>query len=80
MICELRIYRCMPGRKPALLPRFENETLRFSEKHGIRQAGFSTTLIGKSKLSRVWVSLKVNVRAGRGPNGLRLVYGPLACC
>ena len=26
MIYELRIYRCVPGRKPALLSRFENET------------------------------------------------------
>ena len=28
MIYELRIYRCVPGRKSALLSRFENETLR----------------------------------------------------
>ena len=48
MIYELRIYRCVPGRKPALLSRFENETLRIWEKHGIRQAGFWTTLIGPS--------------------------------
>src|SRR5216684_3795641 len=48
MIYELRIYRCVPGRKPALLSRFEKETLRNWEKHGIRQAGFWTTLIGKS--------------------------------
>jgi hypothetical protein len=47
MIYELRIYRCVPGRQPALLSRFENETLRIWEKHGIRQAGW-TTLIGKS--------------------------------
>ena len=40
MIDELRIYRCVPGRKPALLSRFENETLRIWEKHGTRQAGF----------------------------------------
>ena len=48
MIYELRIYRCVPGRLPALLSRFEKETLRIWEKHGIRQAGFWTTLIGKS--------------------------------
>jgi hypothetical protein len=48
MIYELRIYRCVPGRKPALLSRFENQTLRLWEKHGIRQAGFWTTLIGES--------------------------------
>ena len=48
MIYELRIYRSVPGRMPALLSRFANQTLRLWEKHGIRQAGFWTTLIGKS--------------------------------
>jgi hypothetical protein len=48
MIYELRIYRCVPGRLRTLLSRFENETLRIWKKHGIRQAGFWTTLIGKS--------------------------------
>jgi NIPSNAP len=48
MIYELRVYRCMPGRMPALLSRFGNETGRLWEKHGIRQAGFWTTLIGAS--------------------------------
>ena len=48
MIYELRIYRCIPGRKAALLARFEKETLRIWEKHGIHQAGFWTTLIGRS--------------------------------
>ncbi len=48
MICELRVYRCMPGRMPALLSRFENATQRLWQKHGIRQAGFWTTLIGAS--------------------------------
>src|SRR3954453_10846653 len=48
MIYELRLSRCGPGRKPALLSRFANETLRIWAKHGIRQAGFWTTLIGNS--------------------------------
>ncbi|WP_198374290.1 NIPSNAP family protein [Neoroseomonas rubea] len=48
MIHELRIYRCVPGRLPALLNRFETITLKLWEKHGIRQAGFWTTLIGES--------------------------------
>jgi hypothetical protein len=48
MIYELRVYRCVPGRQSALLSRFKNETLRIWDKHGIRQAGFWTTLIGKS--------------------------------
>src|SRR6201993_3541670 len=48
MIYELRNYRCVPGRLPALISRFRNHTLRLWEKHGIRQAGFWTTLIGES--------------------------------
>lgn len=48
MIYELRVYRCLPGRLPALLKRFENDTLKLWDKHGIRQAGFWTTAIGES--------------------------------
>jgi hypothetical protein len=48
MIYELRVYRCVPGRLPALLKRFETVTLKLWEKHGIRPAGFFTTLIGES--------------------------------
>jgi hypothetical protein len=48
MIYELRVYHCLPNRMPALLKRFENHTLRMWEKHGIRQAGFWTTMIGES--------------------------------
>ena len=48
MIYELRVYRCLPGRLPVLLKRFENVTLKLWDKHGIRPAGFFTTLIGES--------------------------------
>ena len=48
MIHELRIYTCVPGRLPALLTRFGGLTLGLWDKHGIRQAGFWTTLIGPS--------------------------------
>ncbi len=48
MIYEMRVYRCVPGRLPALLKRFDTITLKLFEKHGIRQAGFFTTLIGQS--------------------------------
>ena len=48
MIYEIRVYRCVPGRLPALLKRFETITLKLWEKHGIRQAGFWTTLVGES--------------------------------
>lgn len=48
MIYEMRVYKCLPGRLPALLKRFESTTLKLWEKHGIRQAGFFTTIIGTS--------------------------------
>ena len=48
MIYELRIYEAIPGKLAALNARFSNHTLRIWEKHGIRQAGFWTTVIGES--------------------------------
>jgi len=48
MIYELRAYHCVSGRLPALLKRFDTVTLGLWEKHGIRQAGFWTVLIGES--------------------------------
>jgi hypothetical protein len=48
MIYELRVYHCMPGRLPDLIKRFETVTLGIWEKHGIRQAGFWTTVVGAS--------------------------------
>jgi hypothetical protein len=47
-IYELRVYRCVPGRLPALLKRFDTITLKLWEKHGIKQAGFWTVLVGES--------------------------------
>ena len=41
----------VPNRLPALLKRFETNTLRIWEKHGIRQAGFWTTVIGESNMT-----------------------------
>jgi hypothetical protein len=46
VIYELRIYSCIPNRLPKLLKRFEEHTLKLWEKHGIRQAGFWTMLVG----------------------------------
>jgi len=48
MIHELRVYHCIPGRLPALLNRFETITLKIWERHGIKQAGFWTVLVGDS--------------------------------
>ncbi len=46
MIYELRIYSCIPGRLPALLKRFETQTLPIWKKHGINPVGFWTVLVG----------------------------------
>ncbi|MGB8487127.1 MAG: NIPSNAP family protein [Xanthobacteraceae bacterium] len=48
MIYELRTYHVAPNRMPALLKRFETITLDLFKKHGIRQAGFWTTMVGES--------------------------------
>lgn len=47
-IYEMRVYRCVPGRLPNLLKRFETITLEIWKKHGIKQAGFFTTAVGES--------------------------------
>src|SRR6202142_3255292 len=61
MIYEMRVYRCLPGRLPALLKRFDTITTKLWEKHGIKQGGFFTTLIGESNQELtyflVWESL-----------------------
>lgn len=48
MIIEMRVYHATPGRMPDLLARFRDHTLGIWEKHGIKQAGFFTTVIGQS--------------------------------
>ena len=48
VIYEMRVYRCLPGRLPALLKRNEKVVPKIWKKHGIRQAGFFTTLVGES--------------------------------
>jgi len=66
MIYELRVYRALPGRMPALLKRFETKTLKIWKRLGIRQAGFWTTMIGPSHLELVymlaWESLEERQR------------------
>ena len=55
MIYELRIYTTIPNRMPNLLKRFKEHTLPLWDKHGIRQVGFWTTLIGPSNLELVYM-------------------------
>jgi hypothetical protein len=54
MVYEMRVYHCIPGRLPALLKRFETMTLGIWQKHGIRQAGFFTTVIGETNQQLVY--------------------------
>lgn len=55
MIHELRIYTCMPGRLPDLNNRFNTITLKIWERHGIRQAGFWTTLVGENNQNLIYL-------------------------
>jgi hypothetical protein len=54
MIYEMRVYHAVPGRLPDLLKRFDTYTLKIWEKHGIKQAGFFTTLIGENNQQLVY--------------------------
>ena len=55
MIYELRVYRPAPGRLPNLLARFNDHTLRIWAKHGIRQVGFWTTLVGENQFDLTYM-------------------------
>lgn len=55
MMYEMRVYHCLPGRLPALLNRFEKTTLDLWKKHGIRQAGFWTVLVGNNSNDLVYL-------------------------
>ena len=46
MIYEQRVYTCIPGKLPALLDRFEKQTLGIWQKHTIHPVGFWTVLVG----------------------------------
>jgi hypothetical protein len=48
MIYEMRIYECVPGKLPALNARFQNHTLKFFQKYGIKSVGYWTEDIGTS--------------------------------
>jgi len=47
MLYELRVYRCMPGRKTDVLARFRDHTMVLFRKHGVHVVGFWETVIGE---------------------------------
>ena len=53
IIYELRIYDTVPGKLPALHDRFQNHTLGFFKKHGIRVVGFWTEDVGTNTNNRL---------------------------
>lgn len=55
MIYEMRVYRVVPGRMPALLDRFQNTTLAMWKTRGFRAVGFWTTLIGESNMDLTYI-------------------------
>ena len=50
MIYELRMYEVVPGRMPAMHARFQNHTLGFFAKHGIKVIGFWEAVVGQSNV------------------------------
>jgi len=55
MIYELRTYHCLPGKLPDLLARFRDLTLSLWERHGIRQVGFWTVLVGENSNDLIYM-------------------------
>jgi hypothetical protein len=75
MIYELRVYRCLPGRLPALLNRFETHTLRIWERLDIRQAGFWTVVVGDNS-SELYYMLQWRSLAEREEKWDKFVVDP----
>jgi hypothetical protein len=48
MLYEMRMDECVPGRLPDLNKALSAIVVAQFEKHGIKQAGFWTTVIGES--------------------------------
>ena len=79
MILEMRVYRCIPGRLPNLIKRFDTITLKLWEKHGIKQAGFWTVLIGNGNHDLhyliAWESLGITLRERARRHGMEHLFG-----
>ena len=55
MIYELRIYECYGGRLPALNKRFSEYTCELFERHGIKNVGYWTNVIGPSNNDLIYL-------------------------
>jgi hypothetical protein len=67
MYIERCTYHCLPGRLPALLRRFETETLALFQKHGFTPIGFFVTEFGPRRPELMyllrWTSLDQRMAA-----------------
>ncbi len=50
MLYEWRIYNAVPGKMGALNDRFQKNTIRLFEKHGIKPVGFWEAVIGTTNI------------------------------
>jgi len=55
LIYELRVYRCFAGRLPNLHERFQNHTVELFEKHGIKNVGYWTHVVGPTQNELVYL-------------------------
>lgn len=55
MIYELRTYHAMPGKLPALQARFRDHTTALFEKHGMKNVGYWTNVIGGSSDEMIYM-------------------------
>ncbi len=55
MIYELRIYECYGGRLPALNKRFSEHTCKIFERHGIKNVGYWTNVVGPSSNELIYL-------------------------
>lgn len=75
MLYELRIYHCMPGKLAEVLARFEKNSIPLWTKHGIRQAGFWTVVVGASNHD-VYYMLQWDSLADRETRWTRFLKDP----
>lgn len=54
-VYEMRVYHCCAGGMPLLLKRFETDTCRLFEKHGIKPVGFWRVAIGGSNADLIYM-------------------------
>ena len=55
MIYELRTYTALPGKLPALQARFRDHTVKLFEKHGMKNIGYWTNMIGGTNDQLIYI-------------------------